>query len=294
MKILLTGATGFLGSHILLECINQGIQVVVLKRSYSDMHRIEECNGKYVSYDIDKFSLTDIFEQETNIDVIIHCATKYGRNNEKIIDILKCNISFPLQLLEIAIDNNIKAFINTDTSLGKLQLYKGYMQNYILTKKQFLEWGKMLSETKKIKFINMRLEHIYGEGDEDSKFTSFIIHNLLNNANSIDLTDGEQIRDFIYIKDVVSAYSTIISSIDNLNNYHEYEVGFGEKTKVKDFVITAKRIIQSNTLLNFGVLPYRENEILYSVADISKLQELGWNPRYNMQNGIEEYISKLK
>ena len=130
------------------------------------------------------------------------------------------------------------------------------MQNYILTKNQFLEWGRLFAESEKIDFVNMKIEHIYGEGDDDSKFTSFVIHGCLNNVEKINLTDGEQSRDFVYIDDVVSVYLTVLISEQKLKGYYEYEVGFGKAVKVKDFVNVAKRVVKSMTRLNFGVIPY--------------------------------------
>jgi len=293
MKVLLTGATGFLGSNILRELLKQGVEIVVLKRSFSNDYRIKKLCSNYISYDIDNICLYEIFEKESKIDAVIHCATCYGRKNEKLSDVFQTNVYFPLQLLEVASFFNTEIFINTDTSLNKIPTVKGYMQNYILTKKQFKEWGKLLAECKKIKFTNMQLEHFYGEGDDESKFTSFVINSCVNNAVKIDLTDGEQLRDFVYVDDVVSAYNIVLLLKQKLKGYNDYEIGYGKAIKVKDFVNAVKRETKSSTLLNFGALPYRENEILFSQADISKLQEIGWNPKYDIHEGVKTYLEKL-
>lgn len=300
MKVLLTGATGFLGSHILKRLIEKNIEIVVLKRSFSKDNRIVKYGSRYKVYDIDRISLQEIFEKESKIDAVIHCATNYGRKNDKVNEVFQSNVAFPLQLLELATIFKIDTFINTDTffntatTLNKMDSVKGHMQNYILTKKQFLEWGKLFAESKKINFINLKLEHIYGEGDDNSKFTPFIINSCLNNVSKLDLTDGEQLRDFVYMDDVVSAYLTVLLTNRTLEGYHEYEVGTGNAVKVKDFVNKAKQIARSKTILNFGAIPHRDNEILYSQADISKLKELGWNPKYDLESGIKEYIDNVK
>ena len=51
-----------------------------------------------------------------------------------------------------------------------------------------------------------------------------------------------------------------------------------------------KDLMQSETVLNFGALEYRENEVMYSKADISSLIKLGWNPMFNLEEGLKEYI----
>ena len=294
MKILLTGATGFLGSSLLMALGDTYTDIVILKRSFSNDIRIAQYLKSYRVYDIDKIRINEIFEKEESIDVVIHCATNYGRKSEKAYEVFQSNVNFPLELLETAALFNTNAFINTDTSLCKVENVKGYMQNYILTKKQFCEWGKLFAGTGKINFINMRLEQIYGAGDDDSKFTSLVVHSCINNVEKLDLTDGKQLRDFVYIKDVISAYKTIIDNIENQIGYQDYEVGFGKAVRIKDFVNIVHQITNSKTKLNFGAIPYRENEILYSEANTIKLNSLGWFPKYKLELGISEYIERIK
>ncbi|MEG6612856.1 NAD(P)-dependent oxidoreductase [Pseudoclostridium thermosuccinogenes] len=294
MKVLLTGATGFLGSHVLQELVKQNIYMVVLKRSFSNDYRIRKLRSGYTSYDIDRVSLSEIFEKESKIDAVIHCATSYGRQNEEVSDIFQTNVCFPLRLLEIASCYNTDIFINTDTFFCKMTTPNGYMQSYVLSKKQFKDWGRLFAGSEKIKFVNLQLEHLYGEGDDDSKFTSYVVNSCLSNVEKIDLTDGEQLRDFVYIEDVVSAFKKVLFSKEKITGYNEYEVGYGKAVKVKDFVNTVKQETKSITKLNFGALPYRKNEILYSQADITKLRELGWVPKYDIQAGVRAYLSRLK
>jgi len=294
MKVMLTGATGFLGSHILHKLIENNIDTIVLKRSFSNDKRICMYNTLYKSYDIDTINLEKVFEEETHIDAIIHCATDYGRKDDKISEVMQSNVVFPVQLLELSSAFKVDKFYNTDTFFNIAKNSTGYMQNYTLTKKQFLDWGKLFAESGKIDFINMRLEHLYGEGDNDGKFIPFIIDSCLKNIEKIDLTDGEHLRDFIYIDDVVSAYLAVLLKSQELKGFQEFEVGCGKAIKVKDFVIAVKEIANSQTKLNFGALPYRKNEILYSEANIDNLKSLGWIPKFSHEHGIQAYIKKLK
>jgi len=82
--ILITGATGFLGSHITWTLFNEGFNIIILKRSFSDIWRIREIIDKIRYYDIDKVELEIPFK-ENEIDCIIHTATNYGRKGEKIL-----------------------------------------------------------------------------------------------------------------------------------------------------------------------------------------------------------------
>ena len=78
MRVLLTGATGFLGSHLLKTLVSKGYEVIVLKRTTSDMWRLKGFENTFISYDIDQVPLQKVFEDQY-IDTIIHTACMYGR-----------------------------------------------------------------------------------------------------------------------------------------------------------------------------------------------------------------------
>lgn len=281
--ILLTGGTGFLGSYIVKRLINEEFNVIVVKRSTSKLFRLESVVDKVIFYDLDAIRLDKIF-QENAIDIIVHCATNYGRSSIPPTEIIQANLFLPLELLQLAKGYQVKSFINTDTLLDKR------INSYSLSKKQFLEW--LTSFSKELTCVNVALEHFYGPFDDRSKFVSKIILDLLNNVSCIELTPGEQKRDFIYIDDVVDAFIKLIEfSLDISNGLYHYEIGTGETIEIRKFVklintLTANKVTQ----LKFGTLPYRENEIMESCADLSSLLKLGWQPKISLIEGLKHTI----
>lgn len=266
-KILITGATGFLGSHLLKYLIKHtDYCFVVLKRSFSNTDRIKDyLSSDRIEYiNIDTKSITKI--NWDNIKIIIHCATNYGRNHTSCYKVLESNLMFPIELIENAIKNNVKLFINTDSYFNKEHLSYQYLLNYSLSKKSLNLWLKYFS--KNIKIINMILEHIYGEYDNPEKFVEQMIQDIaIKQVESIDLTPGEQKRDFIYIEDVCKMYLDAIKySYNNDFTYKSFDIGTGIETSVKTFVETIKKLSKSKTKLNFGAKAYREDEIMSSVA----------------------------
>src|SRR5271155_4703791 len=77
---LITGGTGFLGSHLLKRLRGEGYSIVLLKRSFSKPYRITEQLADIVCYDVDRTPLRQVFEDH-RVDIVVHCATDYGRKN---------------------------------------------------------------------------------------------------------------------------------------------------------------------------------------------------------------------
>ena len=285
--ILLTGGTGYLGSKILKQLVDNGYNIILLKRSFSNSVRIKEYINKIISYDIDLFPLERIFSENT-IDTIVHCATNYGRGENDPLHVIEANLLLPLKLLELGKKYHVKSFINTDTILDKRINY------YSLSKKQFKDW--LIVYKQDYTCVNVLLEHFYGAGDDSTKFVTYIIHNLLKNVDKIDLTRGEQKRDFIYIDDVVDAFVKIINSLDNFNrDFYEFEIGTNHPLSIKQFVELAKQLSgNKHTLLNFGALPYRENEVMNYNVNTSEISKLGWKCNSTVEEGLKKMIELEK
>ena len=137
----------------------------------------------------------------------------------------------------------------------------------------------------------MQLEHFYGPGTSPTNFLSYMIGKLKNNEPQIDLTLGEQQRDFIYIDDVVNAYLTVIAKQDQLaDHYSSFQVCTNQLISIKDLMNLMKSLTNSNSVLNFGAVPYRENELMHSETDNTALINLGWKPQYTIQEGLQKTI----
>lgn len=282
MRILLTGATGFLGSHLAKALHSEGHELIILKRRTSSLRRLEHIIRDVVLFDLEELDSSVLFKSHGTVNAVIHSATCYGRSGESAEQIFEANSRFPLALLEAASTSGTSIFINSDTSLDK------YLNAYSLSKKQFAEWGKYFSDRYDIRFVNLRLEHFYGPGDDESKFTTHVIRSCIGNASELKLTLGEQKRDFIYIDDAVSAYATVLAKKDDfLNQFIELDVGSGNAVTIREFVETVHRMTGSGTKLDFGAVPYREGEVMFAQADTSSLRKLGWKASHSLEQGLK-------
>lgn len=280
-KILIAGATGFIGSHLVKKLIQNNFELIILKRSYDKTDRIEKYLNSFKIYDIDKEGIERAFK-ENKVDMVINLVTNYGRDEQVLVsEIAETNILFGLKLIETAIKGHAKIYFNIDSSL------KPEVNLYAYTKKVLKEIiKKYLAD--KIKIINLQLEYVYGENDDLSKFIPFAIEKLRNNEE-LKMSKGEQELDFIYVRDCVGAIAHIIKNADKYEKgYEEFEIGTGKTTSLKNFVEAIKKELHSKSKIDFGGIPYRENEQMYSKADIKKLQP--WQPKYSMDEAIKKII----
>lgn len=292
--VLLTGATGFLGSHLLQGLLDSNkYNVVIAKRSKSDCSRIKNQLDRVKSYDVDQSNVEEIFK-ENQIDHVIHTAVEYGRGETTSYDILNSNLMFPISLIEAAIKYKAKSFINTDSYFNKENMAYSYLLNYSLSKKSFNLWLQYFS--KQIKVINVVLEHIYGPYDNPRKFVETAIRSIaVDGVDKFDTTYGHQKRDFIFVDDVVSAYLVLLETANKEDFLiREYSLGTGEAVSLREFLEQIKSYSQSSTELRFGAIPYRDDEIMSSKAENIELRNLGWQPEFNYKKGISKICDLYK
>jgi nucleoside-diphosphate-sugar epimerase len=280
--ILVTGGTGFVGKHLVRRLLQKNFSVVVLARKSSDLSIFSELN---IEVCFIEDGVAPIFEN--NIFGIVHVATSYGQA-QSLSDIFYTNVILPLLLLEEGVKNRVSFFINTDTFFTKSSGEYLYLNNYTKSKLLIADLIKQFSSN--VKIVNLKLEHVYGENDNQQKFIVQIMKRLKSNEPYVDLTDGLQRRDFIYIDDVVSAYLTVINSIDILKGFTEIEVGTGISTSIREAVEIIHTCTKSSSILNFGALPKRSGEFIESKANLQILLSLGWKSKYDFKTGVKRIL----
>lgn len=292
MRILLTGPSGFLGSALARYWTEQGHALYLLARPSSQLDRIDGIRSRvqllYTASPEDAIKAV----HQVAPDAIVHTACSYGRKGERPLDVLDANVRFGTALLQATLQRSSSpirplVFLNTATAL------ESAVSLYALSKQQFSAWGATLAcqSPESLKFIDIRLQQMYGPGDDRSKFTTQIIEACRSNEPRVALTPGAQRRDFIHIHDVVQAYDRILKRHQDFATSDAIDVGSGKAITIREFAEQVKQLARASTHLDFGVMPYRTHEAMLCVADTARLTGLGWRAQISLSQGLIDMLN---
>lgn len=299
--ILLTGATGFLGSHILRSLLRQGYSVIVTKRLTSDTWRIKDLLDKVTVCNDKLDELEKIFAKNT-IDFVIHLATHYAKkdNLEELPAMIDSNITFPTLLLELSKKYNVRSFINTGTFFEYESCSSPINEDktispfnlYAKTKVAFEEILKTYS--KYMAISTFKIFSPYGEKDNNKLIPMVITKGLSN--KTISLSGGHQSLDFIYVSDIVNAYLALLKKLSNedfASPYQVFNLGTGQAISVRDLVNIIEKSIGHK--LNVNWQERAAGDYDFVCADIGRIKEvLEWKPQVSIENGVDKTVSYYK
>lgn len=292
MRILLTGPGGFLGSALARHWAERGHALWLLARPTSRLDRLASLPASVCVLRGASPEEVAAAVYEAAPDVIVHTACAYGRKGETPLDVMAANLVLGTTLLQTVLESAHESgpvsFMNTGTVLAP------DVSLYALSKTQFSAWGAALAKQapERLRFIDMRLQQMYGPGDDRTKFTTHVIEACRRNEPHLALTAGEQRRDFIHIDDVVSAYDHILDGCDSFAVSDAIDVGSGDAISMRSFVEKVRAISNAATVLDFGAVPYRSNEAMLCVASTERLRALGWHPRVTLEQGLQRMLER--
>ena len=218
-------------------------------------------------------------------DAILHAATDYGRQSGQVEKVMQANVALPLNLIDLA-GESLKSFIAIDSYYNKQANVYRHLMDYCISKRVLIDWLSMREPS----FSTSRIfvEHMYGPFDRPDKFVPSLLAKLRANED-IQLTNGTQRRDFIYVSDVATGIINVLdrSLAADLGSISNYEIGSGSETSLRDFVLQSASVTGSKSKLNFGAVPDRIGEIVESKADLTAMNRLNWQPTTSLSQGLE-------
>jgi UDP-glucose 4-epimerase len=301
-KVLITGITGFLGSHIAENLVANNVQVIGLKRKNSNIWRCQEFATKIIWIDIDNQGLFKEELTKHSFDTIIHGAwigvESYNRDNWIV---QSKNIQFLVELLDAAKVVAVKKFIflgsqaeygNIDGKISEEEKTLA-LNAYGSIKLACLEIVKTFCNINDINWVWLRLFSLFGERENENWLMPSLIKSMLQDKQ-MDFTPGEQKYAYFYVKD----FALIINKIIMMPIHSGiYNISSNKTRTIKSLIEDIRNSVNPKFILNFGALKYRANQSMHMEGDILKLSsqigEIEFTD-YNiaLQNTIKYYLKK--
>ena len=291
MRLLISGASGYIGSHLLKRIGENNYQVGILVRK--DIMNVPA--DTFIINTSETGWKTKVHSFDP--DVVLHLASYLtSSDDEKQIDkLIEANISFGTHLLDAVKNSNIKTFINTGTfaEYPTREGKKTPAYLYAATKTAFCSIVNYYQAVVGFQVLNIIPYTVYG-GTHSAKKLIDHIYDSLGSSTMIDMSPGDQVLDFIHVDDVVNFYITLLSRIDqSKNNHTEIHLGNGKGITPKEIAALMEKISGKKCNINWGGLPYRKNDTMFSVApnNLSGSQ-VGWQPSLKIEEGIQMYLKE--
>jgi UDP-glucuronate 4-epimerase len=308
MNILVTGAAGFIGSHVCEHFIKFGHNIFGIDNfdefypiSFKNLNLIELNQNKQFQFqnvDIrNSIQLNEIFSSQ-NIDVVIHLAAKAGvrPSIESIEDYYDVNVTGTLTLLESMRRHSVRKMIfassssiygnNLKVPFSETDPVDNPISPYASTKKSGELLCHVYCHLYDFSITCLRFFTVYGPRQRpDLAIHKFM--RLIQEGKSIPFYgDGSTSRDYTYIDDIVSGISC---SVNHLDGYRIYNLGESKVITLKQLVEIIENSLKVKAVLN--KLPLQEGDVNRTYADISKARaELGYEPKYSFETGIQNFL----
>lgn len=317
MKVLVTGGCGYIGSHTVVDLLNEGMDVVIVdnlinsKKDILDkIKKITNKNCQFYQIDLcNKDELKEVFEKE-NIDSVIHFAglKAVGESVEKPLMYYQNNLISTLNLLELMKEYNVKkiVFSSSATVYGNpnsLPIYEDFplsVTNPYGSTKLMIE--NILKDLYKadnsfditiLRYFNPIGAHKSGLLGEDpngipNNLMPYIVRvatgilPILNIfGNDYNTIDGTGVRDYIHVCDL--SYGHVLALKNKKEGLKIYNLGTGKGTSVLELVQIFEKV--NNIKINYQIVDRREGDIdsCYASNELAK-KELGFNPKYNIED----------
>lgn len=282
MRILITGATGFIGQQLLKRLTDQHHTLVIHARK--QLHEVDT-NVRVFSGELNQFQKEIIaFSPE----YVFHLAGSsiYPKNAEEEVELWSANVLYGNTLLSILKEIPGLVFVNFTTSLAYdgTELYP--FSYYALTKANFVQSLHYFTRYYNLRVFNLILYTIYGKGDKTKRALNYILDSL-DASERISMSPGEQVMDFIHVDDVVGLCLQLLENKPN-KKMEEIHVGTGRGTTLKQAAKLIASLSHQKANIHFGSIPYRKEEKMVNIAPIS--QNRFWNSSVEIETGFLSLI----
>lgn len=291
-RILITGSSGFIGTNLLISLKSQNYDIAVIDRSHNT--KFENVTN-YIG-DICDYSFVEKTILDFQPNKVFHLAGYKNRssNIEEVSLSLKVNLMGTLNLYQALTKvSTLESIITLGTTdeygIHNSSFIESSIENpispYGFGKLCGTQLAQFFNRSFNLPVIILRPTIAYGPYQANDMFIPSLISTLISNSD-FKMTEGKQLRDFIYISDLVDAM-LLISESQNYNG-EIFNIGSGDSLKLREVASTIAKDLNKEHFLKIGSIPYRSNEVMKYMTSIDKVKnKFGWKPKIDFKKGIE-------
>jgi nucleoside-diphosphate-sugar epimerase len=292
-RVLITGATGFIGANLARRLLTDGHEIHLLARPGYSRWRIQNIRKDADVYEVDlrdTHALEEVVRQ-IRPDWVFHLATSGAYSWQTDLSLMvQTNIVGTINLVEACSRAGYEAFVNTGSSseYGFKQSAPSETEwlepnsQYAVTKASASLYCRHVAQNRKVPLRTLRLYSVFGPYEETRRLVPSLIREGLK-GKLPPLVGPETSRDYIYVDDVIDAY-LLTASKPNQELGAIYNIGSGIQTSLREMVQTARQTLGIPAEPEWNTMPQRTWDTNIWVANIRRaVEEFDWYPRFNLQ-----------
>lgn len=297
MRVLITGAGGFLGSHVAAELAGRGHAVAALVRPASAPGRLDPLAGHI---DVVRGDLCDGMALAALLDAVrpeavVHLAWDGVGNAARNAPGQARNIAATLDLLAAAADSGARVFLGAGSQAEYGPRERAIREDEATHPTTLYGHAKLaaglmagqLAAARSLRFAWLRVFSTYGPGDNPGWLIPDLIGRL-RRGERMALTPGEQRWGFLHARDAAAAFRTVL---EDAGASGVFNLGSPDAPPLRDTITMLRDLVDPRVPLGFGDIPYRPDQVMRLQADVGRLAALGWTPRIALADGLAETVA---
>jgi UDP-glucose 4-epimerase len=300
-RVLITGATGFVGSNLTRRLLLEGHDVHVLLRPQHNDWRIRSIKNEINVHivDLDDIDAVNITISEIRPEWIFHLAA-YGAypSQTNFQRMVETNLTSSANLVDACVKNGFEAYINTGSSSE--YGYKDHApaenewiepnSSYAVTKAAATQYCRFIAQSRNVNLCTVRLYSVFGPYEEPTRLIPTLIVDGLQ-GKLPPLVNPTISRDYIFVDDISEAYLTLALHPEKISA-QVYNLGSGVQLTLQDVVEVACKQLPITSRPDWGSMPNRQWDTSFWLADHSKItNNFGWNPVWPFTEGFQKTIT---
>jgi nucleoside-diphosphate-sugar epimerase len=295
MRVLVTGAGGFLGTHVVRQLVSNRHEVVAVDRDQARLKRVatEMPATSVTTLDLDDIEAVRALLRRAPPDGVIHLAWYANPKDYLTSHANLASLAMTTSLIDAALSAGCRKLVVGGSCVEYAAQDRLLVEDdpvdartlYAACKTSAYQIARIMADEARAELAWARIFHIHGPGEDPARLIPWVARQIRSGV-PVDLTDGTQVRDHLHAADVAAALVAILAP----GSSGIYNVCSGQPVTLRRVLETVADMVGSRELLKFGARSHRANETMFLAGDPGRLRRLGWAPRFGLPDGIADAL----